>query len=108
MLVTRLETAEPLLDIEWVVATETELDPPYDVFIHNDDVTSMDFVIAVLQQVFNLDMPDALSVMLVAHNNGEAKVATLPLEDAKYKVGQAHSLARQVQYPLRFTIEPAQ
>ncbi len=103
-----LETAAPQLDVEWVVATETELDPPYDIFVHNDDVTSMEFVIAVLQQVFNLAMPDALTVMLMAHNNGEAKVATLPLETAKYKVGQAHALARQAQYPLRFTIEPAE
>ncbi len=103
-----LETAAPQLDVEWVVVADTELDPPYDVFIHNDDTTTMDFVIAVLQQVFNLGMPDALTVMLVAHNNGEAKVATLPLETAKYKVGQAHSLARQAQFPLRFTIEPAE
>jgi ATP-dependent Clp protease adapter protein ClpS len=45
-------------------------------------------------------------VMLTAHFTGLAYVQTVGLEEAKYRVGQAHGLARANGYPLTFTIEP--
>lgn len=84
----------------------TELDPPYRVIIHNDDVTPYDFVIIVLRTVFYLSPFDAERVTYEAHTAGLAYVATLPLEEAKYRVGKAHGLARAAEYPLTFTIEP--
>jgi len=45
-------------------------------------------------------------VMLEAHYTGAAYVMTLGHEEAKYRVGQAHGLARAAGYPLTFTIEP--
>jgi ATP-dependent Clp protease adaptor protein ClpS len=85
---------------------DTELEPPYRVLIHNDDVTPFDFVIGVLRTVFLLGARDAWVVTTRAHVTGVAYVMTLPLEEAKYRVGQAHSLARAAGYPLTFTIEP--
>jgi ATP-dependent Clp protease adaptor protein ClpS len=85
---------------------ETELEPPYRVLIHNDDVTPMEFVIAVLRSVFSLSTRAATAVMLEAHFTGVSHVMTLPHEEAKYRVGKAHSLARAAGYPLTFTIEP--
>ncbi len=85
---------------------ETELEPPYRVIIHNDDLTPMDYVLAVLRAVFHLAGADATVVMMRAHLTGAAYVMTLPFEEAKYRVGKAHTLARSAGYPLTFTIEP--
>lgn len=110
----RYETASPDSDtdtdvgLEVVVTPETELDPPYDIFIHNDDVTPMDFVVMVLRSIFKLSIIDANGVMLTAHYDGVAYVMTLPLEEAKHRVGKAHGAARVEGYPLTFTIEPSE
>jgi ATP-dependent Clp protease adaptor protein ClpS len=85
---------------------QTELEPPYRVLIHNDDVTPFDFVIAVLRSVFHLSGRDALAVTTRAHVTGLAYVMTLPYEEAKYRVGKAHGLARAAGYPLTFSLEP--
>ncbi|MBI3242841.1 MAG: ATP-dependent Clp protease adaptor ClpS [Chloroflexi bacterium] len=76
------------------------------VLLHNDDVTTMDFVVFVLRSVFELSGERAEDVMLAAHLRGIAYVATYPLEEAKYRVGQAHALARAEGFPLTLTIEP--
>lgn len=94
-------------DIEFIYDEDAELDPPYDVIIHNDDITPMDFVVLVLFHLFKLALPDAERVMLQAHTHGQAYVTTLSLEEAKYRVLQAHRAARAQSYPLTFTIEPA-
>ena len=92
--------------IEDIPVAETELEPPYRVLVHNDDVTPMDFVLAVLRSVFTLSSSDAMVVMLRAHYTGLSYVMTLPFEEAKYRVGKAHSQARAAGYPLTFSIEP--
>jgi len=88
----------------WVVVTNDG--GQAQVIIHNDDVTPMDFVLVILRQIFLLNAVDAERVMLRAHYTGLAYVQTVSLEEAKYRVGKAHSLARAAGYPLRFTIEP--
>ena len=95
-----------LPDIQVVEDAETQLDPPSRVLIHNDDVTPMDFVVHVLRSIFELTWVRAEAVMLTAHYSGKALVGVYPLEEAKYKVGQAHGLARAEGWPLSFTIEP--
>jgi len=85
---------------------QTRLAPRYRVLIHNDDVTTMEFVVKVLRSVFGLDFLRASEVMLEAHNTGVATVAVLPLEQAEFKVCRAHSMARTAKYPLTFTYEP--
>ncbi len=95
---------EVIPDLEWQVAEETGGGAR--VIVHNDDHTSMEFVIQVLRNIFELSLGDAERVMLTAHFTGLALVGVYPLEEAKYKVGQAHALARAEGYPLTFTIEP--
>ena len=85
---------------------QTELEPPYRVLVHNDDVTPFEFVIAVLRAVFTLSGRDAVAVTTEAHYTGLGYVMTLPFEEAKYRVGKAHSLARGAGYPLTFSLEP--
>jgi ATP-dependent Clp protease adaptor protein ClpS len=93
-------------DLDELPVSQTELEPPYRVLVHNDDVTPFDFVIAVLRAVFHRSGRDALAITTRAHLTGLAYVMTLPYEEAKYRVGKAHSLARAAGYPLTFSIEP--
>ena len=94
------------IDIEFVMMDEEELARPYRVIIHNDHVTTFDFVIAVLVTIFELPANRAIEVTYEAHNKGNAYVATLPLEEAKSKVYKAQYIARENGFPLSFTIEP--
>ena len=58
--------------------------PPYSVILHNDDVHSMDFVVAALvKSVASLTVEEATTVMLEAHDKGQAVVITCPLEQAE-------------------------
>lgn len=80
--------------------------PRYKVFVHNDDITPMWFVTKILQGIFGLEAQRAEQVMLEAHHEGVAFVVALSLEQAEFRVEQAHSLARAARYPLTFTYEP--
>jgi len=81
--------------------------PRYKVLIHNDDATPMDFVVEILQQIFEKSIQDAVAIMYEAHQEGVALVAVLGFEQAEFKVDRAHSLARTAKYPLTFSIEAA-
>ncbi len=95
-------------DIEQEVGTEAEtaIEPPYRVFVHNDDVTPFDFVIVALQRFFDLTLLVAEQITYIAHVSGLAYVATLPKSEAEKRVGRAHFAASLEGYPLTFTIEP--
>jgi ATP-dependent Clp protease adaptor protein ClpS len=93
-------------DVTYIVVNREDLEKPYRVIVENDDVTPMDFVVMVLRLFFGLSIEDALSVMLTAHNEGHALVATLPLEEAQERVYSAHTVAREEGYPLTFYLEP--
>lgn len=101
-----------MIETEWDVdtnldqQTEDEEEGLAKVIIHNDDVTPMDFVVIILQRIFQLSPLEAEHVMVTAHFNGLALVATLPLSEAKNRVGKAHFAAQLEGYPLLFTIEP--
>jgi len=90
-----------------VVADQAiELEPPWRVIIHNDDVTPFDFVIHVLKTIFKLGADIAEHVTLVAHTTGRALVVTRPRGEAERLVAKAHFAARLEGYPLTFTTEP--
>jgi len=80
--------------------------PRYKVFVHNDDVSPMELVVHVLVGIFQLETQRAMEVMLEAHTSDVAFVTALALEQAEFRVEQAHSLARGQGYPLTFTYEP--
>ena len=90
--------------IEFVVAEEIE--PPYRVLIHNDDVTTMEFVVQVLTEIFELSYETAEQVMLTAHYTGIAVVGTYPRSDAERRIEKAHLNAQLAGFPLKFTMEP--
>ncbi|MCB0165591.1 MAG: ATP-dependent Clp protease adaptor ClpS [Anaerolineae bacterium] len=102
---TDTETATDI-DLEFVVVSDEELERPYRVIIHNDNVTTFEFVINILVTVFTVTFARATRIAYEAHSRGNAYVCTLPLEQAKSKVFKAQYTARQQGFPLTFTIEP--
>lgn len=102
---TDTETATDI-DLEFVVVSDEELERPYRVIIHNDNVTTFEFVINILVTVFTVTFARATRIAYEAHSRGNSYVCTLPLEQAKNKVFKAQYAARQQGFPLTFTIEP--
>lgn len=77
----------------------------YRVLLHNDDYTTMEFVVQILMQVFHKNAEEATAIMLNVHKNGLGVAGVYPYELAEIKVKRTHYLARQAEYPLRCTIE---
>lgn len=78
----------------------------FNVFMHNDDYTTMDFVIEVLQSIFHKESPEATFLMLQIHRRGQALCGLYPFEIAETKIAKVHKLARAAGFPLRCTLEP--
>lgn len=77
----------------------------YNVIMHNDDVTTMDFVVMILKRVFHKTEKDAETIMLKIHNEGSAVAGTYFRDIAKSKAEYAMALARMNGFPLKLTIE---
>jgi len=67
----------------------------------NDDYTPMEFVVYVLEEVFELEHENAVRIMLQTHHEGMGACGTFPREEAEEKVAQITNLTRQHQHPLR-------
>jgi ATP-dependent Clp protease adaptor protein ClpS len=91
-----------------LVKDRVEVKPPplYRVFLHNDDYTTMEFVVYILQTVFRKKPDDAYRVMMHVHRNGVGMAGVYTAEIAETKVDIVHVLARENGYPLRCTMEP--
>lgn len=85
----------------------TQLAPLWKVVLHDDPVTSFDFVLVVLRTVFAKSQTEAYRITREAHDTGAAVADVLPLETAEFRREQVHSLARQQGFPLTVTLEPA-
>jgi ATP-dependent Clp protease adaptor protein ClpS len=87
--------------------TETRLEKPklFKVLLHNDDFTTMEFVVFVLEYVFNRTEADAFTIMLKVHNEGMGVAGIYPFEIANMKSQKAINLARSREYPLLCTVE---
>lgn len=85
---------------------QTRRMPMYKVLIHNDDKTSMEFVVWILMNIFCHEKPKAVKVMLEVHEQGIGLAGVYPLEHAEVRRDTAVSLAKAQKYPLQFSIEP--
>ena len=79
--------------------------PMYKVLLHNDDYTTMDFVVDILIQVFGKSLEKATQIMLNVHNEGKAVCGIYPREIAETKVQTVHNLAGRKGFPLKSTME---
>jgi len=77
----------------------------YRVMLLNDDYTPMEFVIAVLQQVFNKSQDEAMTITMHVHNHGVGECGTFPYEVAETKVTQVMDAAKKHQHPLQCVME---
>src|SRR5690242_2771836 len=75
------------------------------VLIHNDEVTPYDYVIHILADLFMLSEELADHIAWTAHTKGVAAVAVRPRAEAEKLIKIAHGRARQVSYPLTFSLE---
>ena len=79
----------------------------YKVILLNDDYTSMEFVVHVLESVFHKSSDEAHRVMLAVHQQGSGLAGVYTKEVAETKIAVVHHLARQSQFPLKCGLEPA-
>ena len=89
--------------------TKSKIKEPrqFNVVMHNDDFTTMDFVVEVLIDIFHKDEVTAQAIMLNVHKNGNAVVGKYPYDIAITKVDAAISRAKSQGFPFRMTVEEA-
>jgi ATP-dependent Clp protease adaptor protein ClpS len=79
----------------------------YRVVLHNDDYTTMEFVVDVLETIFERSPAEAHGIMMRVHAQGSGVAGTYPFEVAETKVGLVHDRASVAGYPLRASVEDA-
>jgi ATP-dependent Clp protease adaptor protein ClpS len=89
--------------------TERKLKKPkmYKVLLLNDDYTTMEFVVFVLQSIFQRAETEAVQIMLHVHKNGMGVAGVYTREIAETRVAQVEALAREHEFPLRCSMEEA-
>ena len=91
-----------------VTVTKNKVKKPrlYKVLLHNDDYSTMEFVIYVLKKHFGKSGPDAETIMLNVHNNGVGVCGIYTHEIAETKVAKVMKEAKKGGFPLLCTFEP--
>ena len=79
----------------------------YRVLLHNDDYTTMEFVVWILQSVFHHDETTATEIMLHVHRNGMGVAGIYSREVAEARVSKVEALAKAHEFPLRTSMEEA-
>jgi len=97
----------PVLDEEIDSKTRDKVaEPPmYRVLLHNDDYTTMEFVVQILLLVFNKTLEESTRIMLNIHRKGIGLCGVYTYETAETKVDTVHTLARENQFPLKCSME---
>ena len=77
----------------------------YKVIMHNDDFTTMEFVVSILEDIFHKSHADAETIMLLVHQKGQAAVGKYPYDIAMTKTRESMLRARKAGFPFRMTVE---
>jgi ATP-dependent Clp protease adaptor protein ClpS len=88
--------------------TEQELERPrmWRVLLHNDDYTTQDFVVFVLESVFHKPRGEAFSIMMSVHRSGMGIAGVYTRDVAETKMKTTKQLAEEHEFPLLVTMEP--
>jgi len=78
----------------------------YKVLLHNDDYTTMEFVVSILMSVFHRDQQASFEVMMHVHRSGVGIAGVYTKEVAETKISKTVELARKYEFPLECTMEP--
>jgi ATP-dependent Clp protease adaptor protein ClpS len=102
-----MNDSNPELEEEVISETRDEIDEPsmYKVILHNDDYTTMEFVVEILMLVFKKSPEDAVKIMLNVHHKGIGICGVYPLEVSETKVKTVDALSREHGFPLKCTME---
>lgn len=100
----REETGGEVLEKPEVKTAKPRL---FNVILHNDDYTTMEFVVHVLETIFLKPAPDAFRIMMQVHLQGRGVCGAYQYEIAETKAGAVQELAREMGFPLRATVEEA-
>jgi ATP-dependent Clp protease adaptor protein ClpS len=79
----------------------------YRVILLNDNYTTMDFVVQILERIFHKSSAEANRIMLDVHRRGRGMVGLYPWDIAQTRAEQVHALAKQHEFPLRCIVERA-
>lgn len=80
--------------------------PMWKVLLHNDDYTTRDFVVWILQGIFHRSEADAVAIMMHVHQSGVGLAGVYTHDVAETKVEQVRALAKKNEFPLLCTMEP--
>ncbi len=94
-------------DLESNIQEDLEEPRMYKVLLHNDDYTTMEFVVEVLQKVFGKTPVEATQIMLNVHKSGIGVCGVFIEEVAETKVEMVHHLAKSNGFPLQCSMEEA-
>jgi ATP-dependent Clp protease adaptor protein ClpS len=91
---------------ETITKNKTKLPSKYKVLLHNDDYTTMEFVIFILQHVFHKSADEAETIMLAVHHQGIGICGIYTYEIAESKTNKVTQLAKENSQPLKCSMEP--
>jgi ATP-dependent Clp protease adaptor protein ClpS len=100
-------TSEPEIAEEQLVDHDAALEKRWKIIAHDDPITTMEFVVRIMVQVFKKPVIFAEAIMWQVHNEGMSVVDVLPRSEAELRVRKATLAARLEGFPFRFTLEPA-
>jgi len=107
ILMTRMgEDSDEEGDLVTITKKKFKRPPRYRVLLHNDDYTTMEFVIFVLKNIFSKTTHEAQEIMLRVHNEGRGQCGIYTHEVAESKMKKVSLEAKQNGHPLLCTIEP--
>lgn len=94
--------------LDEVIEQRSRLAPPrkFAVLLHNDDYTTMEFVVEVLQRYFQRTVEQSVEIMLRVHKQGKGVAGVFSYEIAETKAAQVMEHAKTRGYPLQCTVEP--
>ncbi len=94
-------------DINNEVSKEIKAPKMFSVIMHNDDITTMDFVVEVLTKIFHKDLVEASNIMMEVHNNGKGVAGTYTYDIAITKKIQAEQMSHEKGFPLKLSLDEA-
>ncbi|CAI3922362.1 ATP-dependent Clp protease adapter protein ClpS (ClpS) (PDB:1LZW) [Commensalibacter communis] len=97
--------SQTLDSVDTLSLQQTKKPPMYKIIMLNDDFTPMDFVVYVIESIFQKEKEEAIKIMYEIHNTGMGHCGTFTYEIAETKQNQVMQLSKKHQHPLQCVLE---